>query len=108
MKVTIAEMPKDMSTLASTGTASGEHVLSGITVEPVASGMKGVKVTKVDGGSPASRSGIQEGDVILEINRKAVKDVDDFQRLTGKLGAQDKVLLLLQRGRSTIFLSITP
>ncbi|GJL51345.1 MAG: MucD protein [Nitrospirales bacterium] len=108
LKVTIAEMPKDMATLASTGKARGEHALAGVTVEPAPSGEKCVKVTKVEPGSSASRSGIQEGDLILEINRQAVKGVDDFQRLAEKLRAKDKILLLLQRGRSTIFLSITP
>lgn len=108
LKVTIAEMPKDMSTLASTGKSSGEHALAGITVEPSSSQEKGVKVTNVDPKSPANRSGIREGDIILEINRQTVTDIADFERLTRKLGPQDKTLLLLQRGRSTIFLSINP
>ena len=108
LTVKIQEMPKDLTALASTGESRGRHALAGVTVESATSGKEGVKVAKVESGSPAQRAGIQEGDYLLEINRQAVKDIEDFQRLTRKLDADDRVLLLLQRGRSTIFLSITP
>ncbi|MEX2493680.1 MAG: Do family serine endopeptidase [Nitrospirales bacterium] len=106
--VTIQEMPQDIVGKATTDAPQGSHALAGVIVESTSSGDKGVTVTKVESGSPAERAGIQKGDHILEINREAVKDVTDFQQLTGKLGGKDKILLLLQRGRSTIFLSITP
>lgn len=108
LTVTLAEMPKDVEVLASTGEVKGNHALAGITVEPVGAGKKGVKVTKVAPASPATRAGIREGDFILEINRETVKNMSDFQQLTGKLESNDRVLLLLQRGQSTIFLSVTP
>jgi len=108
VKVRIAEMPKDLEASASSDEARGKHALTGITVKPFSSGEKGVEVTEVKPGSAASRAGIREGDIIREINRKVVRDIEDFQRLTRKLDADDRVLLLLQRGRTTIFLSITP
>ncbi len=108
LTVTIQEMTKDLVAKASGGVTQGSHALAGITVESVAAGEKGVTVTKVETESPAERAGIQKDDHILEINREAIKDLHDFERLTGQLDAKDKVLLLLQRGRSTIFLSITP
>jgi serine protease Do len=108
LKVRIAEMPKDLEALASSDEERGKHALTGITVKPFSSGEKGVEVTEVKPGSAASRAGIREGDIIREINRQVVRDIEDFQRLTSKLDADDQVLLLLQRGRTTIFLSITP
>jgi serine protease Do len=109
VKVRIAEMPKDLEALASSSDeARGKHALTGITVKPFPSGEKGVEVTEVKPGSAASRAGIREGDIIREINRQVVKDIEDFQSLTRKLDSDDRVLLLLQRGRTTIFLSITP
>jgi serine protease Do len=108
VKVRIAEMPKDLEALASSDEARGKHALTGITVNSFSSGEKGVEVTDVKAGSAASRAGIREGDIIREINRQVVRDIEDFQRLTRKLDADDRVLLLLQRGRTTIFLSITP
>jgi len=109
LTVTILEMPKDMtvSTLEE-GEARGKHALTGIRVKPSSTGEQGVEVTDVKAGSAASRAGIREGDIIREINRQVVKGIDDFQRLTNRLDAKDRVLLLLQRGRGTIFLSITP
>ena len=108
VKVRIAEMPQDLEAFASSDEARGKHALTGITVKPFSSGERGVEVTEVKRGSAASRAGIREGDIIREINRQVVRDLDDFQRLTRKLDADDRALLLLQRGRTTIFLSITP
>jgi S1-C subfamily serine protease len=106
VKVRIAEMPKDLEALASSSDeARGKHALTGITVKPFPSGEKGVEVTEVKPGSAASRAGIREGDIIREINRQVVKDIEDFQSLTRKLDSDDRVLLLLQRGRTTIFCS---
>ncbi len=106
--VTLSEMPKDLRALASTGELRGNHALAGIAVESMSRGERGVKVTNVEPGSAATRAGIREGDIILEINREAVNNADDFQRLTGKIGSKDRILLLIQRGRSTIFLSVIP
>ena len=48
-----------------------------IAANPASPG-KGVVVTGVEEGSPAERSGIAEGDVILEIDRKPVRDMKTF------------------------------
>ena len=68
----------------------------------------GVVITDIDVDSPAERAGLRRGDVIREINRKPVKDVLDFERLISQLRPNASVLLLLNRGNATIFLSITP
>ena len=107
LKITIAEIPEDLEMLTSADEARGKHALAGITVKP-ASGSRGVEVTEVKPSSAASRAGIRKGDVILEINRRQVESVSGFQQLTRRLESNDRILLLLQRGRRTIFLSITP
>jgi serine protease Do len=68
----------------------------------------GVVVTRVEPGSPADNAGIQQGDVIQEVNRKPVKDVDDFVQKVEKAKDQDNVLLLLQRGQNSLFAAVTP
>ena len=68
----------------------------------------GVVVTRVEPGSPAADAGIQTGDVIREVNRKPVKDVDDFVQKVEKTKDQDNVLLLLQRGQNSLFAAVTP
>ncbi len=59
--------------------------------------MRGVVITKINPGSPIAESGLREGDVIVEVNRKRVKDFDDFNEKLERVG-EDKVLLLVYRG----------
>ena len=67
---------------------------------------EGVVVTGVNPGSPAQEAGIREGDVILEVNRSPVKTTAQFSKKV-KIADQDKPLLLLvQRGRSTLYVPI--
>jgi serine protease Do len=62
----------------------------------------------VEPDSAAERAGVRPGDVIMEINRKTVRTVADFDKLTSQLSAKTPVLLLINRGNATIFLSIAP
>lgn len=116
--VTIGELPKELAKTSHRGSDSskGEHALAGITVENVTNqserfgrskGRSGVVVTEIEADSPAERAGLRTGDIIREINRKPVKDVRDFERHTSQLTPKSSVLLLLNRGNATIFLSIT-
>jgi serine protease Do len=68
----------------------------------------GVVVTRVEPGSPAADAGIQTGDVIREVNRKPVKDVDDFVQKVEKAKDQENILFFLQRGQNNLFAAVTP
>ena len=68
----------------------------------------GVVVTQVEPWSPASDAGIQTGDVIREVDRKPVKDVEDFVQKVEKAKDQDTVLLFVQRGQNNLFAAVTP
>ncbi len=61
----------------------------------------GVVVTDISPSSPVASSGLQEGDVIQEVNRKPVKDVSDFEQAIRHAG-KDPVLLVNRHG-STMF-----
>ena len=117
VSVTIGELPKDVASASGSDRSgtTGHHALAGITVENFSpqderfgrsTVRSGVVVTKIDADSPAAQAGLRTGDIIREINRKAVKDVRDFQRLTGELKPNRPVLVLLNRGNATIYLSI--
>jgi len=115
VSLTIGEQPKEVASTREGGTGHGNHALAGITVEEVKPGQSGrsklqvgVLVTEVEPDSPAERAGVRRGDLIREINRKPVKHVRDFERLTKELDPKGPVLLLLARGNATIFLSISP
>jgi serine protease Do len=71
-------------------------------------GTAGVVVTSVAGGSAAEQAGIEEGDVIVEINRKPVRNLNDFRDRAGKLGKKDDALLLVVRRGSRLYIPVKP
>ena len=93
------------------------HKSLGITVQnltpEIAKGLglkkeTGVVVTRVEPGSAAADAGIQTGDVIREVNRKPIKDVEEFSEKVEKAKGQNNVLFLIQRGQNNLFAAITP
>jgi len=85
----------------------------GISLQPVTPeiaaelGMKraeGVIVTNVEPNSLASEAGFQRGDVILEVDRTPVNNLQDFSETIRK--ADKTILFLLYRNGSTFYISI--
>jgi serine protease Do len=62
----------------------------------------------VEPGSPAAEAGIQTGDVIRQVNRKPVRNVEDFVQKVERATDKDNVLLLIQRGQNRLFAAVTP
>ncbi len=114
LSVSIGEMPKDVASLSKKepGAITGDHALSGITVQRPKPGQSrgdhGVVVTKIEPNAPADQAGLRAGDLILEVNRTVIRTPQEFEDVTAQLGSGDSVLLLIQRGNSTIFLNIKP
>lgn len=86
--------------------ASGElhPALAGATLAPGAgrNGERGVLVQSLDPNSPAAYSGLQEKDLIVEVNRQPVKTLDDLAKA---VKAGDGALLLkIRRGSATLLL----
>jgi serine protease Do len=65
----------------------------------------GVIVKDLLSGTPAERSGLRIGDVILEMNREPVEGVEAFKRLLQKFEGTS-VVLLLSRGGALYYLSL--
>ncbi len=65
---------------------------------------RGVLISQVERGSPAGKEGLRRGDVILEANHRAVRSVEDLEKELGS--AEDRVLLLVQRGDGTLFVVV--
>jgi len=57
----------------------------------------GVIVTAVQEDSKAEEAGIRQGDLIKEVNRKSVDDIDAFREELGKIDKGDTVQLLMKR-----------
>jgi serine protease Do len=68
----------------------------------------GVVVASVVPGSPAAQADIRSGDVIQQVNKKPVKDVEDFKSKIENSKGQEPILLLIQRGENTLFAALTP
>ena len=104
VKVTVRERPEDQDLAKSSKSRSGEDdsTLNGVGVVDltpqnrrqyrVPERVKGVLVTEVEDGSPAWEAGLRPGDVILELNKKAVASADETVRLT--TNPKDRTTLL--------------
>jgi serine protease Do len=65
----------------------------------------GVIIKALLAGTPAERSGLHSGDVILEMNREPVEGVEAFKRLLQKYEGTS-IVLLLSRGGALYYLSL--
>jgi serine protease Do len=69
---------------------------------------EGVVVTAIEPGSTAEEAGIRRGDVILEVDRKAVRNLDEYKKAVAGVRKGRGVLFLVRRGESTLFLALKP
>lgn len=53
--------------------------------------------------APAAEAGLVPGDIILEVDQTAVGDLAEFNRSVEQLKEGDTVLLLVDRGGTTIY-----
>lgn len=69
----------------------------------------GVVVSSVEPDSPAARAQLRRGDIVLEVNSKEVKSPKDFQEsIKDTLKEEKPILLLVRRGKTTLFFTIKP
>ncbi len=72
-------------------------------------GKEGVVVIDVVGGSPASRAGIQEGDVITEVYSREVTSLKDYVEISGKLkDRKEPIAFLIRRERTSRYVPVIP
>jgi serine protease Do len=66
----------------------------------------GVVITSVQPQSTASEAGLRRGDVILEVNRKQIANVDSFQTTVNEAKPDTNMLFLVRRGDNNLFLAL--
>src|ERR1035438_1568358 len=113
LPLTLAELPTETARNEQPENGS-DDVLQGITVENATArtarqlGLPataaGVVVTNVDQGRHGHDSGLKRGDVIQEVNHKAVRNTADFE--SAMRDAKDATLLLVNRQGSTMYLAV--
>jgi serine protease Do len=65
----------------------------------------GVVVTQVDPNGAAAEFGIQEGDVIMKVNRENIRSVSDFQKQISDTKPGENILIYLRRGDGNLFIA---
>jgi serine protease Do len=71
-------------------------------------GKSGVVVDSVTPGSAAAQAGLQPRDIIVEVNRRTVSDVDTYSRALKEGGKGRTILLLVKRGKTAVFVPVVP
>jgi serine protease Do len=91
------------------------HPLSGVVFDDITPPLvrqmdlsvdSGVVVTDLEEGSLAEASGLQPGDVVLELNRQPVSNFVALQRLADPLRPTDLALLLVNRQGNVLYIPI--
>jgi Do/DeqQ family serine protease len=78
----------------------------GLAVAPASSGNgRGVEVTRVDPDGPAAEAGIQEGDVLEEVNGTPVRSAAELRAAVER--SKDRpALVLVRRGDATLYVAV--
>ncbi len=97
VEVTVGEMPTERMRFAS-GPAVQQGKL-GVSVRP---SEQGLVIERAEG--PAAKAGMRPGDVILGVNGKAVKSVDELKSAVDAGGSH--LAILVQRGESRLFVPV--
>ena len=66
----------------------------------------GVVIVRVEEGSPADDAGLDPGDIIVEINQKPVKDIEELNNMLAGVKEGQTLLFLIDRGGTTIFVTL--
>ncbi|NMG43634.1 Do family serine endopeptidase [Aromatoleum toluvorans] len=107
--VTVGEQQPDKVAAADEAPQPDDGGRLGVSVRPLTNDEQKATDTRggllvLDSSGPASRAGIEEGDVILAVNGKQVHRVDELRKQLADAGKH--VALLIQRGDARIFVPI--
>jgi serine protease Do len=69
-------------------------------------GDRGIVVTEVEPDGLADRAGIQEGDLIREVNGARIARVADYNKAVAAVKKGNYLKVLLQRGRSSLYVAL--
>jgi Do/DeqQ family serine protease len=118
LPVTISEQPKEFAQRGGVSEGGGQSnsALNGVEVKELTpqirqelnapEDLSGVVVDRVESGSDAEMAGLRRGDVIMEVDRKAVHNIREFESALSHHKSKEGLLLLINRQGGTIFIMI--
>jgi serine protease Do len=123
VKVTLLRQGKEQTSEVTIGTLDEEKIARtslvgegfGMTVQELTPGLaehfgleakEGVIVSGVEPGSPAHEGDIRRGDVILEVDRKPIKDIAGYRQALKDNAGKGTILFLVNRGGQNIYVVI--
>ena len=118
---TVVELPAEgaeTKTGAAPGRDSYENALAGVRVMDLNSAVakqlavdadeKGVVIVNIESGAPAEEAGLRRGDVINEINRQRILNLNDFNKIVARITQGENVLLFVNRGGRKFYTALEP
>ncbi len=112
VNVKITEMPAEIQTLSKTF----DNQLKGIHVQSLNPEIKknlnvpkritGVVITDIEDGSPA-QDVLMNGDIIMEINKKDIYNIKDYESVASSINSNENVLLLVYRQKSAFYVTLS-
>jgi serine protease Do len=116
--VKLGELPESAGKTSGPKEGSATGPLAGVQVEALTSDAaqqlnlpadtKGVVIDSVAADSAAAEAGLRRGDVILQINRKPVTSVGEYEQTLKQTGDKQSIVLLVERGGARIFVVVEP
>ncbi|HWR59324.1 MAG TPA: DegQ family serine endoprotease [Thermodesulfovibrionales bacterium] len=108
----IAELPSEMQKTP----GKFDNLLNGVSVQNltpdkrkslgISKNLNGVIVADIEEGSSAAGM-LATNDVILEINRKKIHSMKDYEAVVSKIKSDQNILVLIYRNGSTIYLTLS-
>lgn len=121
VSVTVSELSSESAQVAPSSyndkMDSGSNVLAGITVMDINAVIakqlkiqgdeKGVVIVNIQPGSSAQDRGLRKGDIIQEINRQQINNINDFNKVTSHLKADESILLFINRSGKKFYITLS-
>ncbi len=121
VEAVIAELPKKMADAGpfeEQESVEESTALAGITVRELTPELarnfgineseKGVVIVRVSQSSRAFEAGLRAGDIILQVNQKDITTIEDYKKAVSGIKSKDRILLLIRRKGSDLFVTIRP
>jgi serine protease Do len=112
VEVTVGEVNEEKTRLAEGGPNFDVEKTFGLVVQNITPEIaqhlnlkdgRGVIVTDIQRGSPAEEADMRAGDVIKEMNRKPVTNVEDFREILKRVRPKEGVVVLVKRERAFFY-----